>query len=281
MKYNFAYFIASYGKPDNIMTLRQLQELKVKYPIYIVVGKDDPKLAEYKTTYKDNLLVFDKLSYIDKIDDVGMYAETHKVCTYSRLAVQDFAKRLSVKYVCYMFDDIKYFQLRYISKDHTVKSIRKFDFDKMMDMYIDLLKSSKDLIIVGPPNSSFYIGVNSTHADKYSTRYGNMFVYDTNNMPDVMRSSVLEDMDIILTNNKLGKMSICPFGLQVCCRDSHATDDSYNGMTKLEFLQHHVLLCQKPFSIDKPMIPYANFTPKIISEKHRKTSTTHKHGRLI
>jgi len=270
MKNNFAYFIASYGKPDNIMTLQQLKEHDVKYPIYIVVGTDDPKLEEYKTTYKDNLLVFDKADYIDKIDDIGVYAKTHKVCTYSRLAVQDFALQLGVKYVCYLFDDIQYFQIRYVSAENKVKSTRKFDFDKMMDMYVNLLNSSDDLVLVGPPNSSFYIGVNSTCADKYSTRYGNMFIYDVERMPDVLRTSILEDMDIILQNNKIGKMSICPFGLQVCCRDPHTTTDCYGNMSKSEYYQHLVLLGQRPVALDRPTIPYASFTPKIISPEYRR-----------
>ena len=215
-------------------------------------------------------MIFDKADYIDRIDDIGIYAKTHKVCTYSRLAVQDFAKALDIKYVCYMFDDIQYFQIRYVSAENTVKSTRNFDFDRMMDMYVDLLKSSSELVLVGPPNSSFYIGVNSSCADKYSTRYGNMFIYDSDRMPDVLRSSILEDMDIILENNKLGKMSICPFGLQVCCRDPHTTSDCYGNMSKSEYFQHLVLLGAKQVSLDRPTIPYARFTPKIISDKYRR-----------
>ena len=56
---NFAYFIASYGKPEYIPTLEALHRSNVKYPIYIVVGTDDPKLDEYRGRY-DNLLIFDK-----------------------------------------------------------------------------------------------------------------------------------------------------------------------------------------------------------------------------
>ena len=141
-------------------------------------------------------------------------------------------------------------------------------------MYIKLLQSSDDLVLVGPPNSSFYIGVNSTCVDKYSTRYGNMFVYDSMKHFDVLRSSILEDMDIILANNRIGRMSICPFGLQVCCRDPHITSDCYKGMSKSEYYQHLVLLGRQPVSLKKPIIPYTNFTPKIISDKYRKTENT-------
>ena len=85
-------------------------------------------------------------------------------------------------------------------------------------------------------------------------------------------------MDIVLNNNKIGRMSICPFGLQVCCRDPHTTTDSYGSMSKSEYYQHLVLLGQKKVSLDRPIIPYANFTPKIISDKYRRTQTEVKGG---
>ena len=276
MKNNFAYFIASYGKPLDMPTLKALND--VKYPIYIVVGTDDPKLEEYKQTFPESLLVFDKANYIDKVDDIGIYAKTHKVCTYSRLAVNDFAKKLGIRYVAYLFDDIEYFQLRYVSKENHIKSIRKFDFDRMMDIYIKLLDSSEDLYFVGPPQSSFYIGVNKDCANKYTARYGNMFVYDIEKPVDVYRSSTLEDMDIVIANNKIGKMSICPFGLQVCCREPAVTNDCYGNMSKLEYYQHFVLVGQKPISLKRPVISYSNFTPKIISDDCRKKEEIKKGG---
>ena len=271
MKNNIAYFIASYGKPDDMPTLNALMRCKAEYPIYIVVGTDEPKLDRYKEVFGDNLLIFDKADYVDKIDDIGIYAKTHKVCTYSRLAVNDFAKSLGIQYVVYLFDDIHYFQIRYADKTtHKIKSIRDFSFDKMMDCYVHILASSEDVYMVSAPQSSFYIGVNEAQTYKYTTRNGNMLMYDVNKPLNVYRSSILEDMDIVIANNKIGKMSICPFGLQVCCRDPHTTSDCYGDMSKSEYYQHLVLLGHKAVNLTRPTIPYANFTPKIISDKFRR-----------
>lgn len=270
---NVAYFIASYGKPNDMPTLKALQAVNVNYPVYIVIGTDDPKLDEYKQTFKGNLLVFDKADYIDQIDDVGMYAKTHKVCTYSRLAITDFAKNLGIQYVVYLFDDINYFQLRYVNKDRKVGSTRYFKLDKMIDMYIKLLNASPDIYFVSAPQSSFYIGITADRVDKYkyTVRNSNMLVYNVDKQPDVQRSSVLEDMDIVLSNNKVGKLSICPFGLQVCCRDPHSTADCYGDMSISEYYQHFVLIDNRPVNIKCLSIPYKHFTPKIISDKYRRS----------
>ena len=267
---NFAYFIASYGKPYNMPTLEFLRKLDAKYPVYIVIGTDDPKIDDYKKVFPEHLLIFDKSDYIDKVDDLGVYAKTHKVCTYSRLAVLDFAKQLEIKYVGYLFDDIESIQLRYQLSNGKIASTKNFQIDRMIDLYINLLNSSKDIYIVGPPNSSFYIGVNSKMVDRYSTRYGNMFIYDVDRLLQPYKSSILEDMSIILYNNLVGKMSICPFGMQVNCRAPKVSSDCYKGMNVSEYYQHLVIIGQQQVNLNRPEIHYKNFTPKIISDKYRR-----------
>lgn len=269
---NFAYFIASYGKPELIPTYKALIDRGAEYPIYIVIGQDDPKFTEYLEY--DNLLVFDKNNYLDLVDALGIYDKTHKVCTYSRLAVNDFAENLGYKYIGYLFDDIKSFDMRYVNSDGKIAGTSKFRIDDFMDMYINLLKSSDDIYIVGPPASSFYIGVNKSQARNYCTRFGNMFVYDIDKQLEPYKASMMEDMSIILYNNMVGKMSVCPFGLQVQCREPATTKDSYGSMSMSEYIQQKSIICGG-IDIGKciPNIPYKNFTPKIIDEKYRATSS--------
>ena len=276
MKNNFAYFIASYGKPEYIPTYEALKDRGAEYPIYIVVGYDDPKLTMYINKYEDNLYIFDKTNYLDKVDAIGVYNKTHKICTYSRLAVNDYADELGYKYVGYLFDDIKSFDMRYVNKEGKISATKNFKIDRFMDMYIDLLNSSDDIYIVGPPASSFYIGVNKSKSRDYCSRFGNMFVYDIDKQLEPYRASMMEDMTIVLDNNSRGKLSICPFGLQVQCREPATTKDSYGGMTLSEYIQQKSIMCGG-VEIGKsiPQIPYKNFIPKIIAEKY-KTKKTNK-----
>lgn len=265
---NFAYFIASYGKPEFIPTYKALKDRGAEYPIYIVIGVDDPKFTDYLDY--DNLLVFDKDNYLDLVDALGVYDKTHKVCTYSRLAINDFAEDLGYKYVGYLFDDIKSFDMRYVNKEGKIAGTSKFKIDDFMDMYIDLLKSSDDIYIVGPPASSFYIGVNKSQVNNYCTRFGNMFVYDIDKQLEPYKASMMEDMSIILYNNMRGKMSICPFGLQVQCREPATTKDSYGNMSMSEYIQQKSIICGgEEIGNSIPNIPYKKFTPKIIDEKYR------------
>lgn len=260
---NFAYFIASYGKPELIPTLEALTKAHASYPIYIVVGTDDPKLDEYKEKY-DNLIVFDKDDY--KIDAIGTYITSNKICTYSRLAVHDYAKKHDIRYVGYLFDDILKFRLRY-DDNGSIRSIKDVPLDKIIDMYIKLINASNDIYIVGPPQSSYYIGVNSEKAKSYTERFGNFFVYDTEKELEPYIASILEDMTIVLHNNMRGKLSICPFGLQVECRDPAITKDSYSNMTRLEYYEHYAII-DSGYSVKSipATIHYKNYIPKIVSD---------------
>lgn len=269
---SFAYFIASYGKPEYIPTLDALHKSNVKYPIYIVVGKDDPKLTEYKKY--DNVLVFDKDDY--PIDAVGTYITSKKICTYSRLAVEHFARQKNIRYIGYMFDDIQKFRFRYDDNGH-IRGINNPPLDKIVDLYIKLLNSSDDIYIVGPPQSSYYIGVNSEKAKWYTERFGNFFVYDTEKQLEPYIASILEDMTIVLHNNMRGKLSICPFGLQVECRDPAITKDSYSNMNRLEYYEHYAIIDSGYTVKNIPAtIHYKNYIPKIISGESIK-----KKGRLF
>ena len=271
---NFAYFIVSYNKAEFIPTYELLKKHGCKYPIYIVVGEDDPKIELYKSTY-ENLLVFDKQKYIPEVDDLGIYAKTHKVCTYSRLAVDDFAKDLGVKYIGYIFDDIENFQLRYRLKNGKIASTKQFNLDKMIDIYIDLLSSSNSIYVVGPPVSSFYIGVNEKSIGKYSRNSANFIIYDIDKPIGPYKSNVMEDASLMMYNNQIGHLTIFPFGMQVNCRPSKVVTDSYDTMTLLEFYEQIVITCQQPvaFSPSVKTMPKRNFKrfyPCVIAEQKRR-----------
>ena len=267
---NLAFFIPSYGKAEYIPTFELLQSYHVTYPIYIVVGKDDPKYDEYVTNKRYNVLTFDKSDYYDKVDSLGTYNITHKVCTYARQFIDEYAEANNIQFVCFMFDDIESVQLRWISEDDKVRSTKNFDFQRMIEAYVRFLDCSEHIGIVGPPSASYYIGINKD-SPKFATHYGNMFVYDIRKPIGPYKASVLEDMTIVLENNKRGNIGLYPFGMQVNCRAPMATGDCYKGIDRLEYVEHHVIMTNgTPQKYDKLQIPYSKFTPKIVSGRYKK-----------
>lgn len=267
---NFAYFILGYNKPNDIPTLKLLKKYKVDFPIYIVVGEDDPSYNEYLKNKELNVITFKKENYFEKVDSLGTYNETHKVCTYARQFVDEYAREHGIKYVCILFDDILDFRYRYI-KDNKVKGTDKFNFNYLMSKYVELLNCSKNIVLVGPPSSSYYIGISKKKSEELASHYGNMFIYDVEKPIGPFTASVLEDMTIVLRNSKRGGIGIFPFGLQVNCREPMATGDCYKGISRLEYVEHHVIMtgCTKQ-KFEKLRIPYNKFMPKVLNEVYKK-----------
>lgn len=261
-------FILVYNRENVIPTLEVLHRFDIKDNIYLVVGSDDPKLDCIRRIYGNSVLVFDKRTYADVIDAIGMYRKTLKICTYARAFIDDYANRHNMRYICILFDDIESIQLRYI-RNNKVCSTKKFNLKLVFDEFIDLLNSSASIYMTGPPGSSFYMGCNSATASKLSTHYGNMLIYDITKPVGPYKASVIEDMSIVLFNSMIGHIGIFPFGLQINCRPAKVTDSAYSGVSDIEYNQQKAIMTNQFFA-DNVYIPYKNFIPKIINECWRK-----------
>ena len=108
---DFAVFIVSNNRPDNIKTIKALENGNSQVPYYIVIDETDPQINIYKKIYKNKLLIFNKNDYKwvdifsnDKPDQV-------KAVVYARNACYDLAKELKLKYFLLLDDD--YFGIYY------------------------------------------------------------------------------------------------------------------------------------------------------------------------
>ena len=57
---NFAVFILTFGRPDNIKTYKTLDRFGYTGKKYLICSTDDKKLDEYKSKYKDEVISFNK-----------------------------------------------------------------------------------------------------------------------------------------------------------------------------------------------------------------------------
>lgn len=116
MRDDFAVFILSNGRPDNIKTLRALKKANYTGNWYIVCDDLDTTLPEYKKKFKDRVIVFDKRAIAAKIDTGINDNEDMRAIVYARNACFDIAKYLGLTYFLELDDDYTSFDARYISK---------------------------------------------------------------------------------------------------------------------------------------------------------------------
>jgi len=137
---NFAVFILTFGRPDNIKTYKTLDRFGYTGKKYLICSTDDKKLDEYKSKYKDEVISFNK----DDIEfDIGDNFDDKRVVVYARNACFDIAKKLGITYFLQMDDDYTDFSYRFDDKLYYNQG--RGYINNVDDIFIALLKFYKSI----------------------------------------------------------------------------------------------------------------------------------------
>ena len=75
---NYAVFILTHGRPDNVITYHTLRKAGYTGKIYLICDDEDKTLSEYQSKYQDQVIVFSKQAYQDSFDIMDIF-EGNKV----------------------------------------------------------------------------------------------------------------------------------------------------------------------------------------------------------
>lgn len=133
MRNNFAVFILSHGRPDNVITFKTLKKTGYTGNIFIICDNEDKTIDKYiKNFGKDRVIVFDKLKYAKNTDN-GDNFKNYRSTTHVRNAIFGEADRLGYEYFLMLDDDYTGFQIRF---NHEFKFISD-SINKSMDKFIE------------------------------------------------------------------------------------------------------------------------------------------------
>ena len=137
---DFAVFILSHGRADNIKTLKMLEDGNYTGDWYIIIDNEDKMADEYYKRYENHVIMFDKLGMSKKIDD-GDNFEERRAIVYARNVAFDIAKKLGLKYFLQLDDDYLDINYRHVVDDK-LKSIKVKSLDELFRAMIDFLEIS-------------------------------------------------------------------------------------------------------------------------------------------
>ena len=138
MRNDFAVLILSHGRPNNIKTIKALENANYTGRYYIVIDNEDKTKDEYIKLYGDKVIIFDKQAIsdnpkYDKFDNNN----NKKVIFFARNASMEIAKDLGIKYYIQFDDDYTRFEFRY-EKDNVLKHDGKINnLDKVINLMIN------------------------------------------------------------------------------------------------------------------------------------------------
>jgi len=135
---DFAVFILTHGRPDNVKTLRLLKARGYTGAIYFIVDNEDKTIEQYQKNYGiENVKIFDKKAMADLIDEGNNFDERRTI-THARNACFDIAKEIGITYFVQLDDDYYSLGYRFIEGEKKINNL-----DKVFDIMLNFYKSIK------------------------------------------------------------------------------------------------------------------------------------------
>jgi hypothetical protein len=143
MSRNFACFILSHGRPDNVRTYKALKSGGYTGQIYILCDNEDKTLDQYKKNYGDQVITFNKTEYAKQVDACDNYNMRNSI-VYARNYNFVLARKMGITHFLQLDDDYNYFAWVLDQDDQYVTSgsLMRTVLDRVFDAYLDYLDLS-------------------------------------------------------------------------------------------------------------------------------------------
>ena len=226
---NIAVFILSHGRPDNVITYKTLRKSGYTGKIYIIVDDEDKTINEYKSIFKDEVVVFSKKDYVGKFDIMDNF-DGNKVIVYARNACYDIARNLGLDYFFEYEDDYTDFLHRFVKEDKLLcKRVTKLD--DILDLMIDCLEQTGSTTIAFAQGGDFIGGASSFKGNSYKRKAMNSFVFKVNKNPKedtLFIGRMNDDVNTYLSEGVKGKLF---FQITSVMLNQKATQSNSGGNT--------------------------------------------------
>jgi hypothetical protein len=111
MRDDFAIFILTHGRADNVQTFKALRKFGYTGKIFIVIDDEDASADAYRKAFGDAVLVFSKREIAEHFDEGDNFNDRRSVF-YARNACWALARQVGVRYFMECDDDYTSFYLR-------------------------------------------------------------------------------------------------------------------------------------------------------------------------
>jgi hypothetical protein len=161
---DFAVFILTHGRPNNVKTVRTLRNCGYTGPIVLVLDNLDKTADEYRKAHPDlQIYVFDKPEISKTFDHCDNFRDYRSI-TYARNASFNIARDLGYRYWIQLDDDYTQFSFRFDNEfRYAHKRLKCLDsiFRSMLKFYVSLdervltIAMSQGGDFIGGPLGSF------------------------------------------------------------------------------------------------------------------------------
>ena len=282
---DFAVFILTHGRPDNVKTINTLNRCGYTGKVFFIVDNEDKSVDQYIANFgSDKVIVFDKKAMADAIDEGNNFDERRTI-THARNFCFEAAKQVGVKYFLELDDDYLTFDFRIdtgaIENTGVKRQIK--DINIALDNLLNYYKSVPFLSIALAQSGDFIGGVNNGHGSyRFSKRKCMNSFFCSTDRPFQFVGAMNEDVNTYTTLGSRGAL----FGtIPVISLNQVATQSQSGGITDMylkygTYCKSFTTVIMQPSSVKVGMmrttharlhhsIKWENTVPCIISENHK------------
>ena len=277
---DFAVFILTHGRPDNVKTYNVIRNRGYTGKIYIIIDNEDPTAKRYYEKFGAEVIMFNKKEIAETFDEADNFNDKRAI-VYARNASFDIAKKLNIKYFLQLDDDYIAFHYRLyaIHKPEQIKNL-----DKVFDMMLDFYKSIPAKSIAMAQGGDFIGGSENTLARKPTVKRKcmNSFFCSTERRFQFV-GRINEDVNTYTQKASIGNLFLT---IPILSLTQASTQSSEGGMTEIyldkgTYIKSFYSVIFSPSSVkialmgDTNMrlhhrVKWASAVPVIINEKHKK-----------
>lgn len=282
MRDDFAVFILTHGRANNVITYQSLMLGNYTGKIYFLLDNEDDQYRRYQRNFgKENVFVFNKKEYMEKTDTFDNFNEKRAI-VYARNAVFDVAKKLGLKYFLMLDDDFDTFAYKYVKGD-VFREDRVKNLDEIFDAMVEFLETSGAKTVAFCQHGDLIGGKNSPKYHQGLLRKAmNTFFCKTDN-PIEFKGTMNEDVNAYTYYSSIGELFLSVTDVSIHQKATQAGEGGMSEVYKengtLQKTMYSIMNMPSCVSI-KTMglvqkrihhqVRWENCMPKILNEKWKK-----------
>lgn len=282
---NFAVFILTHGRPNNVKTHKTLRKQGYNGKIVLILDDQDKSSEEYKRNYPDcEFYIFNKKEAIEQTDSADNTGNP-KAVVYARNMCHRIASELGLEFFLELDDDYSTFMFTSDKNDNWTRPEIK-NINQVFSIFIEFLKSTPIDTVCFAQGGDFIGGKESDHGSniKLSRKAMNAFFCKTDRVFQFY-GLINEDVNMYVLNGSRGRLCFTSSMVQV---NQVMTQQNSGGLTTIylelgtyvksfySVMFHPSSVTIKEMGSSHKRLHHsikADLTyPKIISQKHKRAS---------
>ena len=283
MRNDFAIFILTHGRADNVITTKTLEKCGNTNKVYYIIDNEDDQADKYRQNFgAENVIMFDKLKKSLEFDTMDVKDRDRRAIVYARNACFDIAKDLGLKYFLELDDDYTEFRSR-MWDGEKLTSVYVRDMDPIVDAMLEFLETTPSITVTFGQTGDFIGGKEcKLYKEKLLRKAMNSFFCSTER-PFEFIGRINEDVNTYVSLGSRGKLLFTVSDIALNQLDSQTNKGGMTGlyMAAGTYVKSFFTVVANPSCVKisemgcghrriHHSIDWNTAVPKIISDKFRK-----------